>query len=106
VTILYLRIKESRIKGSQFPLIPANSRGAPKPMDYPIKSVTVLMLASFAGGLYVAMSDTTSDTTIGPQTTGSEPTVSTTCAELRQICRQGEFPECIGRGLKPNAKSR
>jgi hypothetical protein len=69
-------------------------------MVYPIKSVTVLMLSSFAGGLYVAMSDITT----APQATGSEPTASTACAELQQTCRQGERPGCIGSGLTPNAR--
>jgi hypothetical protein len=69
-------------------------------MDYPVKSVTILMLASFAGGLYVAMSDTNP----APQTTGNETSAATACVELQRTCREGEFPGCIGSELTPNAK--
>jgi hypothetical protein len=69
-------------------------------MDYPVKSVTILMLASFAGGLYVAMSDTTAT----PKVTVNDTTAATACAELQRTCRVGNFPGCVGNGLTPNAE--
>jgi hypothetical protein len=69
-------------------------------MNYPVKSVTVLMLSSFAGGLYLAMSDTVTT----PQVTGGKSNASTGCAELQRTCRQGKLPGCVRGVPMPNAK--